>query len=402
MKHLLWAAVALTLLADWHVCRAQPLGPGAGGSVLKDPFAAPAPRSSAPAPGSVEALIKGAPNTTTPANPAEHILHPPQEKPDINQDIQVTKELGPWLIMVQSYTTPEASIMARQMVQELRTTYRLPAYTFNFGAEKKRDEYERVKKVIEDQRAFLLKNGLPLDAHVRVRTIHIEEQVGVLIGGYPTKEAAEKARNAIRKLKPPDPTKVQLSVQFSGNGEINKYGKLNGAKGAYVNPFLMAFIAHNPLMKLERPADWDKPDMNLLRKLNAYEPYSLLNCKKPYTLAVRDFPTPTIVQAKSGGGAILSSLGLGSKSAVREDTAAAAAHSMAEWLRKGRIDAYVLHTTYRSIVFVGNFERRDDPNLTTMKEILETRVLPQISQYFPQLPNQSPAPTRVAIIEIPR
>ncbi len=200
-----------------------------------------------PATGSVEALISPTPN------PTKHYLHPPQEKPDINQDIQVTKELGPWLIMVQSYTSPEASIMARQMVQELRTTYNLPAYTFNYGAEEKRKEYERVKTIIENQRAYLLKNGLPLDTHMRVRTIHIEEQVGVLLGGYATEEAARRALDGIRKLTPPDPKKVQLSVKFFGTGETNKYGKLERAEGVYVNPFKTAFIAHNPKVKIEHP-----------------------------------------------------------------------------------------------------------------------------------------------------
>lgn len=399
MRRFLLAMAVLALLADWHDCRGQPLGPGAGGSVLKDPFAAPAPMTPTPAPGTVEALINPASQSGAAANPAWQL---PPQKPDINQDIQVTKELGTWLIMVQSYTTPEASIMARQMVQELRATYKLHAYTFNYGAEEKRKEYERVKKVIEDQRAFLLKNGLPLDDHVRVRTIHIEEQVGVLIGGYPTEEAARRALDGIRKLKPPDPNRVKLSVGFFGTGDITKYGKLNNAEGGYVNPFKTAFIAHNPKIEWKRPADWDKPDMNELRKLNAYETYSLLSCKKPFTLAVKEFPTPTIVQAKSGGGAFLDNLGLGGKSGQREDAAAKSARLLAEWLRAGRIEGYVLHTRYRSFVCVGNYEKSDDPNLRTMKEVLESRVMPQIAWRFPALPGQTMTQPRVQVMQVPR
>ena len=187
----------------------------------------------APAPGTVESLINPMPTANAYPNPADRYLHPAPEKPDINHDIQVTKELGPWLIFVQTYSTPEAAIMARQMVQYLRTSYKLPAYTFNYGAEEKRKELERVKKVIEDQRAYLLKNGLPLDQqHIRVRTIHIEEQVGVLIGGYPTEEAAHRALVGLRTLTPPDPKKVQLSVGFFGTGETAKYGKLERADGS--------------------------------------------------------------------------------------------------------------------------------------------------------------------------
>ena len=141
--------------------------------------------------------------------------------------------------------------------------------------------------------------------------------------------------------------------------------------------------------------------MNLLRKLNAVEPFSLLACKKPFTLAVKDFPTPTIVQAKGSGGAFLDSLGIGKASGQREDAAAKSAHLLAEWLRQGRIDAYVLHTKYTSIVCVGNFDTPDDPNLRTMKSLLETRVMPQIAWRFPVLPNQNVASARIETMQIP-
>ena len=60
---------------------------------------------------------------------------------DINQDLAVTKELGPWMIFIHSYSGPDAPTLARTMALELRTTHKLPAYVFNYVAEEKRKEF---------------------------------------------------------------------------------------------------------------------------------------------------------------------------------------------------------------------------------------------------------------------
>lgn len=398
------ALAGLVLLAQMTRGPAQTTGPGPGqeGSVLKDPFAPAAAPDPAPAPASspyVESLIKPAPQDNPNPNPANR-LRPPEEKPDINQDIHVTKEQGPWLIMVQAYTGPEAPIMARQMVTELRTAYKLPAYTFNYGADEKRKEYERVKAVVDKQKEYLAKMGLPLDQPIRIRTMHIEEQVGVLVGGYASEDAAKNALiNGIRKLKPPDPNKVMLDKKF-----YYEEGKKKDVKAEMVcvDPFQRAFVVHNPTIKQERPADWDKLDMGLLQKLNAGETFSLLNSKKPFTLAVKDFQTPTIVQTKNSAGSFLENLTLGAKMGQRVDAAATSAHNLAELLRKAKLDAYVLHTKYTSIVCVGAYDSLDDPSLRTMANLIESKVMPQISQLFPPPPNQAAVQARVVPMQVPK
>src|SRR5438552_642111 len=123
MNRVFFAAAMLVLMAD-NECRAQTTepGPGDGGSVLKDPYAPAAPPKPAASGGTyVESLINQTPMGTP--NPADRYLRPFEQKADINQDIQVVKEIGPWLIMVHAYSGPEAAIMARQMVIELRGNY---------------------------------------------------------------------------------------------------------------------------------------------------------------------------------------------------------------------------------------------------------------------------------------
>jgi hypothetical protein len=409
------AILALAGLTLSELGRAQTFEPGpgqgAGGAVLKDPYAPPAPANPAaapgtPAPGTVDALINPTPTASPYPNPAlgSH-LQPPQEQPDINQDVQVTKELGPWMIMVQCYATPEASIMARQMVVELRTAHKLPAYTFNYGAEARRKEYERVKAVVEKQKEYLIKNNLPLDGNpIRVRTMRIEEQVGVLIGGYESETAARDALVAMRKKISLDPQKVMLDKKVL-YGEKKKEGapaKLEVLKEEFVNPFGKAFVVHNPTTKVERPADWDKLDMGLLHRLNAGEGFNLLHCKKQFTLAVKQFQTPTYLETKTPAGSFLESLKLGSKSGQRLDAAAESAHSLAELLRKAKLDAYVLHTKYHSIVTVGGYDSLEDPALRNMANLIETKVMPQIARYYPQVPNQPVVQDRVVPMQIPR
>ncbi len=59
----------------------------------------------------------------------------------------------------------------------------------------------------------------------------------------------------------------------------------------------------------------------------------------------------------------------GEKSGPRRDSSAGAATSLTEWLRKGNIEAYVLHTKYTSIVSVGSFDSKDDPRMRSTAQM---------------------------------
>jgi hypothetical protein len=295
---------------------------------------------------------------------------------------------------VTSYTGPDAPQMARQMVLELRNHYKLPAFVFNRGAEERRKEQERVRAVVEKQREFLKQNNLPLDQPIRVRTMRIEEQCAVLLGGYASDEAARKALDGIRKLTPPDPRRVKLNIGFFLKEDPKQPNKVQDSVGGYLNPFKQAFVVRNPTIRSERPQEWDQLDIESLKRLNAGESFSLLKCKKPLTLAVKQFQTPTVVQPKSAKGGFLETLGLGKKSGERVDAAAHSAHNLAELLRKANLEAYVLHTKYASVVTVGGFDSLEDPNLKSTQNIIATRLkldpvgadpaLRQSLQLFPQ------------------
>ena len=283
--------------------------------------------------------------------------------------------------------------MARDFALEMRTTYKLAAFVFNYGAEERKKEYDRVKAIIDQQKKFCEDNHMPLEK-VRVRYTYVPDQCAVLIGGYPSEEAAHKdLKSRIRNLKPPDPKKVKLDLGVAAGYEKSdlsseRYKPAGVAKEVvqvYMNPFLRAFVAHNPAIKVERPTEPEAYDLAALWKLNKGEPYNLLECRKAVTLAITHFRTPTGMEdAPTASGGVLGALGFTKKKA-RDDYAATNANILADNLRKHfKIEAYVLHTRYSSVVTVGGYDSPEDPNLRSMKNLLQARLRVPGVEMFPE------------------
>lgn len=428
MKHLGWAAcfVCLTILAIRCAAllgQGPDLGPGAGGAALRNPYDAAPARPSVPLPPrpgatEVERTVLGksgpapAPSLFpdlrseegAPGRPKGLAGLKPSEKEDINRDIAVTPALGPWLISVMSYVGPQAPVMAREFAFELRNTHKMQAYVFNYAAEENRKEYERVKEFVDRQKKALEATGLPMEQKLRIRYTFVPDQCAVLIAGYASAEAAARDAERIRKLAPPDPRKVKLDTKLYAEYELvdgksplrpdlKAYKPPTEAKEAKivsVNPFKRAFHVPNPSIKVERAAEPEAAfayDLPSLRKLNKGEPYSLLECKKSLTLAITHFRTPTAIEGTeptAGSGGFLAGLGFGKKK-EREDYAATNANVLAENLRKHfKLDAFVLHTRYDSVVTVGGYDSADDPNLRSMKNLLQTRLRIPTVEMFPE------------------
>lgn len=292
--------------------------------------------------------------------------------PEPNRDILVTPKLGPWMILVCSYRGEKKDIWARQMVALLRgNDYRLPAYVFNYGYKERIEEEKRIQREVEAYRRRLLeihrKTGTPLPEKqsFHIRRIPIKEEAGVLIGGYRDMQTARRALDEIRRLKPPDPKKVQLDRAFIAYKD-KKTGK-QMEKWVWVNPFHRAFVVRNPTIPKEKTSPEPKWDLAALRRMNADETYSLLKCPKKITLAIKEFRTPTIVEQGLKNKGILSSLGFG-LGVTRTDNAAISAHNLAELLRtKMGLEAYVLHTKYSSVVTIGGYDSVNDPRLREMQ-----------------------------------
>jgi hypothetical protein len=305
----------------------------------------------------------------------------------------VTPQAGPWMILAACYTGPDAQQKAEELIQEIRAHYNnLPAYGFNRGEEERRKERERIAEMKERQREYLRKQGLPEDTPLRSpKTVRIEDQFAVLVGGYKDMETARKDLDRIRKLEPPRKLQHTAYVPDAATGRMQEQA---------VNPFKTAFVVPNPTASVEKAAD-DKPDPRL-KEYNADESYSLLKCPKPWTLVVKSYQGASVIQSQSTPNSVMEKLGLGKKAGDLLNANAKMAHQVAEILRTKQLgfEAYVLHTEHNSYVTVGGFDGSDDPKLEQMQRFFINEMnrpgsgLNQLhfrAQFFPQ-PMPMPVP----------
>ncbi len=421
MKRLAMAASVLGLAAGvyfslLHTGQAQNPGP-APVAQFRNPFeAAPVALPPITRPAPAEPVAKTTPSEFWNSSTAQASLHEPASQygefvamirqiPDaareavplaasfknleLNRDIEVHNKLGAWMIFVHAYKGDNAPMMAREMVAELRgPAYKLPAYVYNYGEKELKTEHDRVRKLIDDQKRELQKQGLQADLPIKVRYFPQALHCGVFIDGYATEEQAKKdLLGRIRKLEIPDSKKVKLDEGFFSyaantfnkaddkfKADVSFRGKIKEDSRGYLNPFHKAFVCRNPSLPHLTAAvkQTNELDPKVLRSLNRDEPFSLLKNTKKFTLLVRHYVTPQVVHTKEESKSMMEFLGLHRRDEV--DFSALNAHKLAECLRQAKLEAYVLHTQFNSYVTVGSYDSVDDPNLKEMQELLERRL----------------------------
>jgi hypothetical protein len=279
---------------------------------------------------------------------------------DPNKDYAVNPAAGAWMIIVQAYSGEIAQDQARKLVIELRSKFDLPAYTFNRGKEERDKQDEEMRHRRQQQEQFLKERGLVADMPFRMKHVRIEDQYAVLIGGYKDMDTAARDLKRIKKL--PAPSKelsdsVGIATPEKGGANIER---------AYINPFLTAFVVPNPTVPHEKPKDEPDP---LLKELNANETYSLFKSPKQWTLVVKQFSGANQVVQKSAPLKMLDTL-LGRGGPDTLNASAMQAHEIVRVLRDHmKVESYVLHTRYGSIVSIGSYDSQDDPRLLQNKQL---------------------------------
>jgi hypothetical protein len=299
----------------------------------------------------------------------------------MNNDIAVQPNIGPWMIYVTSYSGKDAPVLAREMVKTLRENpkYKLPAFVFTKGEKERRDELKKISEYIEYTLNAWKQQNLPLDTPIRIPVTRYEIQCAVLVGGFPTMDAARDALDRLKKLDPSGLPKTALHAERV----VDTLKQVPNAKGpdlhyVLVNPFTTSMVVRNPSSANDQAAEKKAEWLAFLRTMNADEEYSLLKNPHKYTLAIKEFVTPrTDVKSKGSSGGFLDKLCFW-ESNDHQDIAYINAHNMADTLRKAKlkIDAYVLHDRYSSMVFVGGYDSVDDPQLKHDQE-----TLPQINNW---------------------
>jgi hypothetical protein len=301
----------------------------------------------------------------------------------------IKPEMGQWMICVKSYVGERARVNAEALATEIREKYKVPAYLFERGGEEKRREEARyaaelAKKKAEEEAQFKdLMAKLRAEAAAKgmefiepkrntiVPHVKYEEQYAVLIGGWPSMEAARKELEKIRMWEPPA-NKHLMDVTTIGRAEA---GKLQG-EYAYINPFQAAMVVKNPVAAHQLDPEGEA-EVKMTLKLNADEEFSVLKIQKPWTICVKHFTPPHEVKGKDADRSLMDRLFKPQKDAMV--ATAEHARSMAKMLRSmkptrefpyGPFEAYVLHTKNGSLVCVGQFNAAEDPELMKMQEVL--------------------------------
>jgi hypothetical protein len=162
-----------------------------------------------------------------------------------------------------------------------------------------------------------------------------------------------------------------------------------------VNPFLTAFVCPNPTIPQEQqqPPQAKQEEFETsyrqLQEMNAGETYSLLRNPGVWTLVVRIYKAPTVLQAQHNPGGLFDRV-FGNKGDDYLSASAKQAHQLAEILRNKQLnfDSYVLHAPTMSMVCVGSFASEKDPRMAEMANTicrlrLDPETLMQPPKPFP-------------------
>lgn len=263
---------------------------------------------------------------------------------DPDKSYPVTERQGPWMIMVASFAGDKAVEQAQELVVELRSRFKLRAYSHAMDFDFTKDGLE------QGSQGF----------HGRRRRYQMEkmQEIAVMVGDFQSVDdpQAQRALQKIRSLEP-DCLNTEKRMQegkaeyrtLAGlrrmQQEINRrWGLKNYPRGTLGH----AFVTTNPLL----PDDYFAPKGLDAVVLAMNEPvqYSLLNCPGRYSCKVATFKGAVLIDQK-----LIEEVEKGKKLPSRLEDAAISAHELTMALRAKGYEAYEFHDRYMSIVTVGSF-----------------------------------------------
>jgi hypothetical protein len=368
--------------------------------------AQPAGAGFQPAPGGYSPPVGGfAPSTYPAAGPSAANVPPVASMtPPLNVEIPyalpqnhewaLKPETGPWFICVKSYSRPgrpdpsdpgmTALWLAETLAAEIRQTYKVQAWLYEYVSEEKRAQAEARARALQQRDAF--QNALAQrqqqaqlqgmqfldhDNRIYYKTFNYRDQIAVLVGPFQTEEDALKAVPQMKKWKPPEDKRLMDggAINMPGPG-----GKTVSEMG-FISPYAQPMVVPNPTIpRTPKPVEGLDP---LIVKLNEGRPYNLLMAKKGWTLAVKSYGAPVQIQSRDDEPSMARKMGLSSGADVLA-AGAGQAEQLAKALREMKapggqplhLEAFVLHTRSASIVTVGQFDGPNDPALMETRRIL--------------------------------
>ena len=255
--------------------------------------------------------------------------------------------------MAATFTGDGAEDQARALVKELRTRYKLKAYTW----QKKFD----FSKPIEGRGVDRF--GGPTQMHYQNDKVI---ETAVLVGDYERvdDETARKTLKKIKLMQPETLTNVEKTTQTMAAIHAIQKAALPHEKGEpEKGPMSGAFMTTNPLLPREFfvPKGIDK----FVVEMNKGVKHSLLDCKGKYSVRVATFKGQSVLLTPK----VIEQMKKGSELKSRLVDAAENAHKLTEALRAKGVPAFEFHDRGSSIVTIGSFDSVGTPQANGQTEL---------------------------------
>ena len=193
--------------------------------------------------------------------------------------LELTDKHGPWMIFAGSFAGPGAERDARELVKELRSRFRLPAYVH-------KQHYDFTKPV--RGKGYTPEGGPKI---MKYRQEGSFDEIAVLVGNYASVDDP-RMQKTLKQLKYAKPNCLSLdddeptTLRFAGLRAFNK-SRNNDIDKKNKGPLGQAFVSRNPLLPDEYfvPKGIDP----LVAKMNDGVKHSILDCPGKYSYASRRF-----------------------------------------------------------------------------------------------------------------
>jgi hypothetical protein len=264
-------------------------------------------------------------------------------------ELRLSQSQGPWMILAVTFLGDDAEQQAHQLASELRSRFKLDAYThpmqFDFSG--------KVDGRGIDQYGDTLKMRYQRAGNFR--------EVAVLVGNFSTVDdpSGQKLLAKIKHMTPnslnsEDTDEASDGRPLSGFRKMQQLVLADGNAKKQRGPMGHAFVTTNPLL----PREYFVPDGldPFLVELNKEVPHSLLACTGKYSVKVATFSGVVIHDQKK-----IKDIENGQHMDSKLEQAAMRAHRMTELLRAKGVEAYEFHDRNSSIVTVGSFNSVGSP-----------------------------------------
>jgi len=288
----------------------------------------------------------------TPAESAENIMRgwlSPRKRvaADPSADYTLGEIQGPWLILATSFSGPEGEQKARDLVLDLRTNFKLPAYYWGMTFQTGDPNLGRGPGRGID--AY----GAPIRHRYRRGNQVVEH--AVLVGDFPAIDDP-RAQQTLKRIKMLQPESLSIDGQQAENltdirtyrkHMLKQFGKETG-KG----PMGQAFMTRNPILPQEyfTAASVDESVV----KWNKGLEFSLLECPGKFSIKVATFRGRSSIKGPLKG------TGDRTRKAKKNDPlvqAASNAHLLTIALREKGWEAYEFHDRTESYVTIGSYDK---------------------------------------------